>query len=95
MGYIRGGSLISLIMGTLSALLLLFAAHGLRKGLRNKKRWGLILALVTISTLELIFIGRFLSTLKVIPSGLFSLINLIVLVLLLLLIKANKLLIDK
>ena len=78
LGYALRGSLPSLIMGLSCGLLLLWGAWGIRQ----KKKWGLPLSLLTTLALDLSFTHRFFQTQKFFPSGLLAFVSLLVLIIL-------------
>ena len=78
MGHVRAGSAVSLAMGIVFGALLFIAAGAMHL----KKRWGAPFALILIFILDAFFSYRYLTTFKLIPSGLLALVSLIVLLLL-------------
>gem|GEM_PF-3004493 len=75
-GYFKASSLSSLSVAISCTSLLFMALWGFCK----KKRWGMPLAFGTTLLLDLIFNYRFLLTFKFLPSGLLSLVSLVVLI---------------
>lgn len=83
MGYLKGHSIPSLIAGTSSFFLLACCAYGMQQ--RSKK--ALYSTLVITLALDAFFMYRFISTFKLFPQGIFSLISLSFLVFLIFNIK--------
>jgi len=77
MGYVKGGSTISLLMGSLFGVALLFCAYFLFK--KSLPAHYITLALTFL--LDGIFTHRFVKTLHFFPAGLLSLLSLTVLIL--------------
>lgn len=78
LGFVKGGSLVSLISGGSFGLALLLTAYFILKG----KRSAHIFALVLTFLLDGVFTFRFTKTLHFFPSGALSLLSLIVLIIL-------------
>jgi len=76
-GYLKAKSLPSLIAGTLSFLLLLVAAHGMRTG----QQWGLPLAVALTLFLLIFFSLRYMksSPRAFMPGGLMAILSLLTL----------------
>jgi uncharacterized membrane protein (UPF0136 family) len=72
-GYVKAGSVISIIAGSISGLLLLVAAFLLP----DHKTAGLIVGLVVSVLLAGQFVPKFFSTHKVMPAGLMSVLSVI------------------
>ena len=72
-GYLKAKSLPSIVMGSLSFLALLAAAHGLRTG----QTWGLPLALALTLFLLVFFSLRFMKTRAFMPGGLMAILSLL------------------
>ncbi|PYK69235.1 MAG: hypothetical protein DME45_03275 [Verrucomicrobia bacterium] len=70
-GYVKAGSVISIIAGSISGLILLAAAFLLP----DHKTAGLIVALVVSVLLAGQFVPKFFSTHKVMPAGLMSVLS--------------------
>ena len=70
-GYVKAGSVISIIAGSISGILLLLAAWLMP----HYQAAGLILALVVSVLLAGQFVPKFFSTHKVMPAGLMSLLS--------------------
>lgn len=86
-GYAAAGSKLSLIMGVGFGLLLLASAFAVHK----KKKIGAWVALGLIILLDAFFTFRYVQTQRFLPSGLFSLISLSVLLTFAMQIKKQKL----
>jgi uncharacterized membrane protein (UPF0136 family) len=78
MGYLKAQSIPSLISGSFFGLVLVVSAIAMIK----KKKWGQWSALAIAFLLDAFFTYRFAKTLKFIPSGLMSLISLIMIIIL-------------
>ena len=72
-GYVKAGSVISIIAGSISGLILLAAAFLLP----DHKTAGLIVALVVSVLLAGQFVPKFFSTHRVMPAGLMSVLSVI------------------
>ena len=70
-GYVKAGSVISIIAGSISGILLLLAAWLMP----DRQAAGLIVALVVSVLLAGQFVPKFFSTHKVMPAGLMSLLS--------------------
>jgi uncharacterized membrane protein (UPF0136 family) len=77
MGYVQANSKVSLISGTLSGLLLIFAAFMQLNG----QFWGLLLAALVTAALVVFFCLRLTKTRKFMPSGLMATLGMVALVL--------------
>lgn len=75
MGKLKGGSTISLTVGTLSGLFFIIASIGLRKN----HLFSVYSSLVALVLLDAFFTFRYLYTLSFFPSGLFCLLTLVTL----------------
>lgn len=87
MGYLKGGSIPSLIAGTISCLILAFCAYFIKQ----RSQRALYCALTLTLALDAFFMYRFISTLKLFPAGIFSLLCLIFLTFIIFKIKNKKL----
>jgi uncharacterized membrane protein (UPF0136 family) len=86
MGYLKGGSIVSLVAGGGSgALLLLLACFSFRESLFARRA-----AFVVIFLLDALFTYRFALTHHFFPSGLFSLMSFVTLIILAFAIKAKN-----
>jgi uncharacterized membrane protein (UPF0136 family) len=74
-GYVQAASVASLLAGALGGGLLLVASVGLFRG----KRWGLLASALLVGIFDTFFLVRFFKTRAFFPSGLFSLLSLLVL----------------
>jgi uncharacterized membrane protein (UPF0136 family) len=74
-GYIQATSKVSLFSGTISGLLLIFAAYIQFKG----QTWGLMLAGVVTAVLIVVFAFRLAKTRKFMPAGLMTLLGMLAL----------------
>jgi uncharacterized membrane protein (UPF0136 family) len=72
-GYVKAGSLPSIIAGAITGILLLIAAWLLPEN----RLWGLGLALVTSLLLAGQFVPKFIRTGKVMPAGMMSILSVI------------------
>ena len=70
-GYVKAGSVVSIIAGSISGLLLLVAAWLMP----DRQAAGLIIALVVSVLLAGQFVPKFFSTHRVMPAGLMSLLS--------------------
>ena len=70
-GYLKAGSVVSIIAGSISGLLLLVAAWLMP----DRQAAGLIIALIVSVLLAGQFVPKFFSTHKVMPAGLMSLLS--------------------
>lgn len=87
MGYIKGGSVISLVAGGGSGLILFILTYLCFK----KRRQAEYTALIMIFLLDGLFTYRFMQTFHFFPSGLFSLISITTIILLSINLKRSKL----
>lgn len=76
MGHLKAASKASLISGLVFGLLLIITSVFLFR----KAQWGLISALLLTFFLDAFFTYRFFTTMKFLPSGLMSLLSLVVLI---------------
>ncbi|MCX7592462.1 MAG: hypothetical protein N2235_01635 [Fischerella sp.] len=74
-GYITAGSNVSLLSGSISGLLLIFAAFVQIQG----KTWGLILAAAVTAVLLVVFAFRLAKTHKFMPAGLMTVLGMLTL----------------
>ncbi|WP_193198487.1 TMEM14 family protein [Nostoc sp. MG11] len=74
-GYIQAHSQVSLISGSISGLLLIFAAYFQLQG----QTWALILAVLVTSTLVVVFASRLIKTRKFMPAGLMTILGMLTL----------------
>ena len=72
-GYVKAGSLPSIIAGAITGLLLLIAAFLLPEN----RLWGLGLALITSLLLAAQFVPKFIRTGKAMPAGMISILSVI------------------
>lgn len=72
-GYVKAGSLPSIIAGAITGVLLLIAAFLLPEN----RLWGLGLALITSLLLAAQFVPKFIRTGKVMPAGMMSILSVI------------------
>jgi uncharacterized membrane protein (UPF0136 family) len=72
-GYVKAGSVPSIIAGTITGVLLLIAALLLPEN----RLWGLGLALITSLLLAGQFVPKFIRTGKVMPAGMMSILSVI------------------
>jgi uncharacterized membrane protein (UPF0136 family) len=72
-GYVKAGSLPSIIAGAIAGILLLIAAFLLPEN----QLWGLGLALFTSLLLAAQFVPKFIRTGKVMPAGMMSILSVI------------------
>jgi uncharacterized membrane protein (UPF0136 family) len=72
-GYVKAGSLPSIIAGALAGILLLIAAFLLPEN----QLWGLGLALFTSLLLAAQFVPKFIRTGKVMPAGMMSILSVV------------------
>ncbi|BAY25745.1 hypothetical protein NIES2100_55530 [Calothrix sp. NIES-2100] len=79
MGYVQANSKVSLLSGSLSGLLLIFAAFMQLKA----QFWGLLLAALVTAVLVVFFGIRLAKTRKFMPSGLMAILGMVALVLML------------
>lgn len=77
MGYVKAGSNISLIAGSICGILLLLAAYLLPENLTA----GLVTALVVSLLLAVQFLPKFIQTGKVMPAGMMTLLSVVGIVL--------------
>lgn len=70
-GYIQASSKVSLISGSISGLLLLFAGVMQLQG----QTWGLILATIVTAVLIIVFAVRLVKTRKFMPAGLMTILG--------------------
>ncbi|MBD2201518.1 hypothetical protein H6G33_02725 [Calothrix sp. FACHB-1219] len=77
MGYVQAQSKVSLISGSISGLLIVFAAFMQLNG----QFWGLLLAIVVTAALVVFFCLRLVKTRKFMPSGLMASLGMVALVL--------------
>ncbi len=75
-GYVQASSKASLISGSISGLLLIFAGVLQLQG----QAWGLILATVVTTVLVIVFAIRLAKTRKFMPAGLMTVLGLVTLV---------------
>jgi uncharacterized membrane protein (UPF0136 family) len=75
-GYFKAGSVISAVSGTIAGLLLLLAAWLLT----SNQMAGLLIALIVSLLLAGRFVPKFLSTGKIMPAGMMSLLSVVGLV---------------
>ncbi|MFS8562956.1 MAG: TMEM14 family protein [Rhabdochlamydiaceae bacterium] len=73
-GFLKAGSLISLMAGLTFGLALFIAFLGFRR------KWGPYLALIVTFILDAFFTQKYLKTLQLIPTGMLSLLSLAVLI---------------
>ncbi len=76
-GYIQASSKVSLISGTISGLLLIFAAFLQLQG----QAWGLIVAAFVTAALVVFFALRLAKTRKFMPAGLMTILGVLALAL--------------
>ncbi|NWF58365.1 MAG: hypothetical protein HXY43_03365 [Fischerella sp.] len=74
-GYVTAGSNVSLFSGSISGLLLIFAAFVQIQG----ETWGLILAAVVTAVLLVVFAFRLAKTRKFMPAGLMTVLGMLTL----------------
>ncbi|MBD6617839.1 hypothetical protein FNW02_18900 [Komarekiella sp. 'clone 1'] len=74
-GYIQANSQVSLISGSISGLLLIFAAYFQLQG----QPWALILAVLVTSVLVVVFAFRLIKTRKFMPAGLMTILGMLTL----------------
>jgi uncharacterized membrane protein (UPF0136 family) len=74
-GYIQANSQVSLISGSISGLLLIFAAYFQLQG----QTWALILAVLVTSVLVVVFAFRLIKTRKFMPAGLMTILGMLTL----------------
>ena len=72
-GYVKAGSLPSIIAGAITGVLLLIAAWLLPEN----RLWGLGIALITSLLLAAQFVPKFIRTGKVMPAGMMSILSVI------------------
>jgi uncharacterized membrane protein (UPF0136 family) len=72
-GYVKAGSVVSIIAGSISGILLLVAAWLMP----DRQAAGLIVALIVSVLLAGQFVPKFFSTHKVMPAGLMSVLSVI------------------
>jgi uncharacterized membrane protein (UPF0136 family) len=77
LGYVQANSKVSLISGSISGLLLIFAAFMQL----NAQFWGLLLAIFVTAALVVFFCLRLAKTRKFMPSGLMAILGMVALVL--------------
>lgn len=75
-GYVQAGSKASLISGSISGLLLIFASVMQLQG----QAWGLTLAAIITAILIIVFAIRLAKTRKFMPAGLMAILGLLALV---------------
>lgn len=75
-GYIQANSKVSLLSGSISGLLLLFAAYFQFQG----QSWALILAALVTAALVVFFALRLAKTRKFMPAGLMTILGVLALV---------------
>lgn len=75
-GYIQAGSKVSLLSGSISGLLLIFAAYLTLQG----QTWALILAALVTGILVVVFSFRLAKTRKFMPAGLMIILGTLALV---------------
>ncbi|MEH1849308.1 MAG: TMEM14 family protein [Nostoc sp.] len=74
-GYIQAKSLVSLLSGSISGLLLIFAAYFQLQG----QTWGSILAVLVTAVLVIFFAFRVVKTRKFMPAGLMTILGILAL----------------
>ncbi|WP_375513716.1 TMEM14 family protein [uncultured Nostoc sp.] len=74
-GYIQAKSLVSLLSGSISGLLLILAAYFQLQG----QTWGSILALIVTAVLVVVFGFRLVKTRKFMPAGLMTILGIVAL----------------
>jgi uncharacterized membrane protein (UPF0136 family) len=74
-GYIQARSKVSLLSGSISGLLLIFAAYFQLQG----QSWGSILAVIVTAILVVVFTFRLVKTRKFIPAGLMTILGMLAL----------------
>ena len=74
-GYIQAKSLVSLLSGSISGLLLILAAYFQLQG----QTWGSILALIVTAVLVIVFAVRLVKTRKFMPAGLMAILGIVAL----------------
>lgn len=74
-GYIQATSKVSLISGSISGLLLIFAAYFQLQG----QSWGAILAVIVTGVLVVVFAIRLVKTRKFMPAGLMTILGILAL----------------
>jgi uncharacterized membrane protein (UPF0136 family) len=74
-GYIQANSQVSLLSGSISGLLLIFAAYFQFQG----QTWAVILAVLVTSILVVVFAFRLIKTRKFMPAGLMTILGLLTL----------------
>ncbi|MEH1836213.1 MAG: TMEM14 family protein [Nostoc sp.] len=74
-GYIQAKSLVSLLSGSISGLLLIFAAYFQLQG----QTWGSILAMLVTAVLVIFFAFRLVKTRKFMPAGLMTILGILAL----------------
>ncbi|MEH2059363.1 MAG: TMEM14 family protein [Nostoc sp.] len=75
-GYIQATSIVSLLSGSISGLLLILAAYFQLQG----QSWGSILALLVTAVLVVFFAFRLAKTRKFMPAGLMTILGMLALV---------------
>ncbi|MBW4617044.1 MAG: hypothetical protein KME21_28145 [Desmonostoc vinosum HA7617-LM4] len=75
-GYMQANSKVSLLSGTISGLLLIFASYLQMQG----QTWALILAACVTAVLVVVFAVRLAKTRKFIPAGLMIILGMLALV---------------
>jgi uncharacterized membrane protein (UPF0136 family) len=88
-GHAKAASTASLVMGVVFGVLLLTASIGMFKRTSKRTSWGGTFALILTLLLDAFFTYRFVQTGKFMPSGMLSLVSLIVMVLLALHIRSK------
>jgi uncharacterized membrane protein (UPF0136 family) len=76
-GYVQANSKVSLLSGSISGLLLIFAAYSQLQG----QNWGLLVAAVVTAALVVFFSIRLAKKRKFMPSGLMAILGMVALVL--------------
>ncbi|MBC6434004.1 hypothetical protein FM036_26550 [Nostoc sp. HG1] len=74
-GYIQARSKVSLLSGSISGLLLIFAAYFQLQG----QSWGSILAVIVTGVLVVVFAVRLAKTRKFMPAGLMTILGVLAL----------------
>lgn len=72
-GYIQATSRVSLLSGSISGLLLIFAAYFQLQG----QAWGSILAVLVTAVLVVFFVFRLAKTRKFMPAGLMTILGMV------------------
>lgn len=85
-GYIQAKSIVSLLSGSISGLLLIVAAYFQLQG----KTWGSILAVLVTAVLVVFFAFRLVKTRKFMPAGLMTILGTVALALMVIQIVAFK-----